>query len=364
MTGTKLTHENARESNKSPCVDTASFFSSYSSPFHPLLLAIPTYLVGPTISNMVCLQRIVLGYAASSPLRQKCHSFTQFDAQSKSLSSSSSRRTIINSVLSTIPLSYLLPLDSAQAATPIPIQSASGTPIRIEELGGGFDIQSPTPSALTSSDVFYPSSMANSKWKVQRVVTSVEGDLSQATVVWKLLGGSDERAFTSKLTEVYDVSYIAAPHTMEDATYEYDGKVLRAAVSDRSYELSSRLGVSPDAVKWDSTSTKNSLMYSRNNNDSVSLTVVQRKIESPSDSGFGSDELYRIQSSSGRMLSLIGTDRAARVRRRYRRGFDEATGKRIIDCIEIVSTFRVLDGVAGIELPTSTCKSRLRLTEL
>ena len=55
--------------------------------------------------------------------------------------------------------------------------------------------------------------------------------------------------------------------------------------------------------------------------------------------------------------------RAARVRRRYRRGYDEVSGKRILDCIEIVTTHRVLDGVAQIELPTSTCKTRMRYTQ-
>ena len=39
------------------------------------------------------------------------------------------------------------------------------------------------------------------------------------------------------------------------------------------------------------------------------------------------------------------------------------SGKRILDCIEIVTTHRVLDGVAQIELPTSTCKTRMRYTQ-
>ena len=34
----------------------------------------------------------------------------------------------------------------------------------------------------------------------------------------------------------------------------------------------------------------------------------------------------------------------------------------VVEGLEIVKTYRVLDGVAGIEFPTSTTKSTLRLT--
>ena len=36
--------------------------------------------------------------------------------------------------------------------------------------------------------------------------------------------------------------------------------------------------------------------------------------------------------------------------------------KMVVEGLEIVKTFRVLDGVAGVEMPTSTAKSKLRLT--
>ena len=36
-------------------------------------------------------------------------------------------------------------------------------------------------------------------------------------------------------------------------------------------------------------------------------------------------------------------------------------GSRVIEGIELVKTYRVLDGVAGVEFPTSTTKSVLRL---
>ena len=251
----------------------------------------------------------------------------------------------------------------AQAATsslPLPLQTSSGL-VRVEGIGGGLDLLTPQP--LSSSDVFYPSSMIdNTKWKVQRVVTSVEGDLGQAALSWQLLGGGSELAFTSKLTEVYDASFVAAPNTMDDANYEYDGKMLHAAILDRRGELSSRTGIANDAIQWDAKGS--SISYTRNNNDAVSLTVVRRKIEPPSEEGFGSDEIYRIESSAGGIFSGTNLYRAARVRRRFRRGFDEGSGKRILDAIEVVTTHRVLDGIAGIELPTSTCKSRLRYTQL
>ena len=275
---------------------------------------------------------------------------------------SPSRREILSSAVVVVSSVVCCPSTTiAQAATspPLPLQTSSGL-VRVEGIGGGLDLLTPQP--LSSSDVFYPSSMIDTKWKVQRVVTSVEGDLGQAALSWQLLGGRSELAFTSKLTEVYDASFVAAPNTMDDANYEYDGKILHAAILDRRYELSSRTGIATDAIQWDAKGS--SIRYTRNNNDAVNLTVVRRKIEPPSEEGFGSDEIYRIDSSAGGIFSGTNLYRAARVRKRFRRGFDESSGKRILDAIEVVTTHRVLDGIAGIELPTSTCKSRLRYTQL
>jgi len=152
---------------------------------------------------------------------------------------------------------------------------------------------------------------------------------------------------------------------MADARYDFDGQSLRAAISDRKRELSSRLALSDECIRWKA--GEDSIEYSQRKSvdaSAANLTIVRRKIEPPSDAGFGSDEVYRIESSAGGIFAGQNIYRAARVRRRYRRGFDEASGRRIIDCIEIVTTHRVLDGVAQIELPTSTCKSRLRFTQL
>ena len=267
---------------------------------------------------------------------------------------STSRRDIfLSSSAAVIASSFCVHPSNAQTLTTSGID-------RVEGVGGGLDLLS--PKSLSYSEVFYPNSMINTKWKVQRVITSVEGDLGQAALSWQLLGGADERAFTSKLTEVYESTYISPPTTLDDAKYEYEGKILQAAILDRGSELSSRTGVDKDTIEWDVKS--NSISYARNKDDKVNLTIVRRNNELPTDQGFGFDEIYRIESSAGGIFSGTNVYRAARVRRRYRRGFDENTGKRILDAIEVVTTHRVLDGIAGIELPTSTTKSRLRYTQI
>lgn len=275
----------------------------------------------------------------------------------------SSRRNALQriSAVGTATASSLFLPPACEAAPPLPLQTSSGGRVRIEEVGGGLDLLSPKP--LSASEVFYPSSMIDTRWKVQRVVTSVEGNLEQSALAWKLLGGSDERAFTSKLTEGYEADFIAAPENMKDASYTFDGKTMQSAILDRLSELSSRVGIEKGSIRLDT--QNNSIEYTRNKNDGpINLTVVSRKIEPVTESGFGSDEIYRIYSSAGGVFAGTNVYRCARVRRRFRRGFDETTGKRILDGIEIVTTHRVLDGVAGIELPTSTCKSRLRYTQL
>ncbi|KAL7451171.1 hypothetical protein ACHAWC_003006, partial [Mediolabrus comicus] len=185
---------------------------------------------------------------------------------------------------------------ACEAAPPLPLQTLSGGTVRIEEVGGGLDLLSLKP--LSASEVFYPSSMSDTRWKVQRVVTSVEGNLEQSALAWKLLGGSDERTFTSKLTEVYEADFIAAPEKMKDASYTFDGKTMQSAILDRLSELSSRVGIEKGSIRLDIQS--NSIEYTRSKNDGpINLTVVSRKIEPPTESGFGSDEIYRIYSSAG-----------------------------------------------------------------
>jgi len=249
---------------------------------------------------------------------------------------------------------------------------------RVEEIGGGFDILTPQPLLLKSSDAFFPASCCltvvdnNNKtsWNVQRAVTSVEGDVGQAGVVWKALGGDDLRSFTDKLTEVYEARFVPSPN--DDATYVFDdgkstttgggGKTLRSSVLDRGYDIASRCGGTN--VSWDA-QNGGDLSYTTKSSSSSSssmavmeLKVMQRKNDS-SEQGFGSDELIRIHPASNSIFGDLY--RVARVKRRFRRDFD-ANGNRIIEGLEIVTTYRVLDGIAGIEMPTSTCRSRIRMT--
>ena len=280
------------------------------------------------------------------------------------LSASLPRRSFIKNAGVTI---ATIATCSPASAAPLPLQTASSgtspTTVRVEEVGGGFDLLSPPSSAIKSSDIFYPSSMTETRWKVQRAITSVEGDSNQALVAWRSLGGGEERAFKDKLTEAYETKFLVAPDTIKGADYVYEGKTVRSAILDRYFEVSHRIG-GDTVANWDPTSdAPNTFMYNRND-DEVELVVVQRKIEPPSETGFGSDELVRIKSSAGGAFKSLSVYRAARVRRRWRRGFDETTGKRVVDGLEIVTTYRVLDGVAGTEMPTSTAKSRIRMVEM
>ena len=80
-------------------------------------------------------------------------------------------------------------------------------------------------------------------------------------------------------------------------------------------------------------------------------------MELPDERGWGSNELVRVTTRS------LGFDitYAARVQRRWRRATTD-TGARVVEGLEILKTYRVLDGIAGVELPTSTLKSTIRLT--
>ena len=94
------------------------------------------------------------------------------------------------------------------------------------------------------------------------------------------------------------------------------------------------------------------------------LTVVQRSVEQPSESnkGWGSNELLRVTTSAGSLFGDLSINYAARVRRRWRRGGVTPDGVRVVEGLEIVTTYRVLDGIAGTEYPTSTTKATIRLT--
>jgi hypothetical protein len=134
-----------------------------------------------------------------------------------------------------------------------------------------------------------------------------------------------------------------------------DPNAERFTLLDRGFErqtrssgsISSSQNIESSSVVW--TTQKPDTLQT----DKVEIAVVQRKAENPTDEGWGYDELYRV--TEGTLFQ-----RAARVKRRYRRAFDDA-GNRIIEGLEIQKTFRVLDGIAGTEFPTSTTKSTIRM---
>ena len=117
-------------------------------------------------------------------------------------------------------------------------------------------------------------------------------------------------------------------------------------------------------VRWEA-AAPGTLAYDREDGgrgSAAELRVVQRAVEAPSDQGWGSSELVRITTSTGGLLGQPGFESLRRARAAAtapRRGRD---GERVVEGLEIVKTYRVLDGVAGVEFPTSTTKSTLRLT--
>lgn len=228
---------------------------------------------------------------------------------------------------------------TAVATASLPVEAIPPPPI--EGIGGGADIRTPLPA--TAPDVVYPRSLEG-LWQCQRVVTMVEGNTEQALVAWKGLGGGDGSLFANKKMETFLTKYIITKKNGD-------------TVLDRGFEIASRVGVSPNDVSWDATNP-NLLSYKDSKGQSVQLTVVQRRTEPPSDQGFGFNELIRITTPAA-----FGADvqRCAQVKRRYRRAYDEQ-GNRVVEGIEICKTFRVLDGVAGVELPTSTTKTQITMT--
>jgi hypothetical protein len=194
----------------------------------------------------------------------------------------------------------------------------------------GVDLLSQTPP---ESDALYPTSMEG-LWACQRSITSIEGDVYQAQQVWRALGGSsfDDTA------------------KQETFVTRFVPQQKHHVILDRGFELKSR---NPDIFKYN-VKDLNQIAYSTlDSSKTIELVVVRRVVEPPTDQGFGVQELIRIQDGP--------TLRAALVKRRYRRSFDDQQN-RIVEGIELVKTFRVLDGIAGTEYPTSVIKSQIRLT--
>mmetsp|Transcript_43124 Transcript_43124/g.113278 ORF Transcript_43124/g.113278 Transcript_43124/m.113278 type:complete len:284 (-) Transcript_43124:1672-2523(-) len=229
-------------------------------------------------------------------------------------------------------------------------------PPRIEGIGGGVDVLSDKEPAV--ADVVYPPSL-NGIWLCQRRVVSVEGDSAQAEGAWRLLGGyGDDMRSTN---ELYSIRYIPQPAGMSTiAITSIDGQQSDGVVLDRGFELAER--VHGADVSWDRR-TPNSLGYQRSvggRGSAAQLKVIQRSIELPNEQGWGSNELVRIATDATTVLGSFEINYAARVQRRWRRARTES-GDRVVEGLEIVKTYRVLDGVAGVEYPTSTHKSTIRL---
>ena len=282
-----------------------------------------------------------------------------------SLQSQMKRQAFVKHITSSIPI--LVPISSAEAQDAIigksdssgmGLQGRGGSITRVEGIGGGFDLTNSVTEPKT--DVIYPESMMGI-WSCRRSISSVEGDIGQAEIAWKLMGGTirTKNDFGNKV-EDFQTRFIPAQSNFRNMDYTFDGEIYRGVVLDRAYEISSRLSalsdVMYDPIVWDP-QYPDSLSYPRDG--MTEITVVQRKIEIPTEKGFGFNELSRITSSS----TIGKVQRAVRVQRRYRRGYDQ-DGNRIVEGLEIMKTYRVLDGIAGIEMPTSTTKSQILLTKM
>lgn len=277
-------------------------------------------------------------------------------ADALSTSKQWNRRCVVNHLgcsvlpvaLTTIPT--ISNASGPQGATPI--QEAGGRYTRVEGVGGGFDIR--TSTTIKGQDVIYPSSMAG-LWNCRRVVTSVEGDSGQAELAWRNLGGRG----SIKDIESFDTRFLLPSDEFNiENSYSFEGKMLKGVVLDRGFEIESR---NHECKATWTLEMPNVLSYVSDDSPSgVEIVTVQRKIELPSEKGFGFNELYRISSSAGGIFGDNKIQRAVRVQRRYRRALDDE-GNRIVEGLEIMKTFRVLDGIAGTEMPTSTTKSQMKL---
>mmetsp|Transcript_24135 Transcript_24135/g.50957 ORF Transcript_24135/g.50957 Transcript_24135/m.50957 type:complete len:258 (-) Transcript_24135:50-823(-) len=224
-----------------------------------------------------------------------------------------------------------LEVSPALIASPAASFAALPPASRDVDVGGGYDLLSERRGAA-EQDVIYPKSMEG-RWNCERIVARVDGDKFQAGEAYRCLGGKSSLLQEGK-SENFETQYIFSP------LIEGSGVVV-----DRGFEISSR--AKANEVQW-TVEKPNFLEYDKK----IKVVVVKRSIEAPSDKGFGFDELLRVEDGS--------TTRAVQVKRKYRRSFDDQ-GNRVVEGLEIMKTFRVMDGIAGTEYPTSTVKSQIRL---
>jgi len=232
---------------------------------------------------------------------------------------------------------------------------------RVQGIGGGFDMLADKP--IVDVDILYPPSL-NGTWVCERKVVSVEGDVNQAEGAWKLLGGTAGGDF-QKSEEKYYVRFVDLRRST-DGIIGLDGKKYYGDVFDRGYEIVERTGgTAATVVQWDPRAP-NTLKYKKSDDNcpETELKVVQRTVEPQNNKGslVGSNELIRVTTKTSALFgSSFDFTFAARVQRRWRRSTTDE-GDRVVEGLEIVKTYRVLDGIAGIEFPTSTIKSTIRLT--
>ena len=273
----------------------------------------------------------------------------------------SNRRTVIGSLVSSSSIvTTILPKEASGSSIPVQqqqagIQGVGGVVTRVEGIGGGFDLSASTVSK--GVDVIYPSSMEG-RWNCRRVVTSIEGDSGQAEIAWRNLGGCGHAMLNN--IESFDVNFISPSSSEANIQNEYtvDGQVYKGVILDRGAEIETRSKEQQYKATW--TIDSSDILTYDTGSTTVEVAVVQRKVELPSENGFGFDDLYRITSSAGGIFGDNKVQRAVRLKRRYRRALDE-NGNRTVEGLEIMKTYRVLDGVAGVEMPTSTTKSQLKL---
>lgn len=281
-----------------------------------------------------------------------CLLWADFNLQQTYSFSINDRRSVINNLIGATCASTLIHPVVAIASVQTGIEGSGGVINRVEGIGGGFDL---TKSMVArDTQVIFPASMEGD-WQCERVVTSIEGDAGQAELAWRNLGGYGKTALNN--IETFNVNFFVPNSDVKNEYLSVDKEIMKGVVSDEGVQMKSR---SHDTytVYWDK-DTPDVLTYD-NGSSQVEIRVVQRKIELPNEKGFGFDELYRVTSSAGGIFGENKLMRAIRVKRRYRRALD-SDGNREVEGLEIMKTYRVLDGIAG-ELPTSTTKSQLKLT--
>jgi len=245
--------------------------------------------------------------------------------------------------------------------------STSGRQRTVDAGIGGVDISVDTSTVRLSepNNIVFPVSLEGT-YSCQRSIVSIEGDTYQAETAWKALGGGSKGANVvfgvGKTPETYTTRFIAS------GNQQY-------AVLDRAFEWSSRVHSSLDATTTTTTTaattTTNANIAQWNPNapnvatlnGRTELAVIQRSVIEPNlDQGIvaGGQELVRIRDGP--------FTRAVIVKQRFRPSSStnnsEDYNYEELEGLELVKTYRVLDGIAGTEFPTSTTKSKIKLKRI